>query len=1085
MSRPSTAQPGEPVPPESSEVRMTNGDRPEDPRYRPYPFSPVNDLTLQTNAQDLQTLTEMAGEVMNVAGREALLRRAVEIPKEKLGLRRCSIFLRETHQLRGTFGTDLDGKPTEESDFLLPIRGKWKAQLDQWDANLENWMIEESVPLWGPGAGNRQGEIPWAVVTPIKGADKQTIAVFCNDPGFSGEQIDPHQQHLLAIYCSMLGSILERQFSLEAMQERDRILLSLTEASQHLLTMNNGRDAIEQTLRIMGEMTQSNRVLLIKQKVSALEDTAELTIPYEWNRGRLPAMKEQDRFMDLFRDGDELLLPPDWAKEELTLLSQEGGDGPVSGILQGIQASSILIAPIRTHIQRWGFLVLCRAESEDPEWPEPLLRATQTFSSSLAGAIGRFEAEETLKVRDQTLRGVASATNTLLTSAAFEQGVLNALEIIAEAVNVERVYIVENIRDALNVTPQARLSYYWSRQQVAYAANGDQAQWSYDSAFPGWYHIMKNGQTIPGHVLDVLHGTTFSQSAEVRAILFCPIMVEGDFWGFIGLDDHDAARVWSSNDRSVLTTIAGSLGGAIARKRAEDTLRESEGQFRSLIENASDMILEISPDGIIYYASPSVERDLKCPNGGLLGKSFFQWIKPEDQIAVVSACGRAMNQLREQPFVEFRLQQDDQTIRWIEAAIKPSRMVDRAHLLILNARDITERKHSEEALQQSEALLRHSQKMEAMGRLAGGVAHDFNNLLTVILGYSEMLGKRLPDDAVMREELQEMSRAAERAHGLTRQLLAFSRKQTVEPGKLHLNKIVQEMKTLLKRSLTEQVEITTQLAQDLWTIQADPGQIEQIIINLAVNARDAMPSGGRLLIETLNETIRTPVMVGQFTINPGEYVALRMQDNGTGMTSEVMSHLFEPFFTTKEVGKGTGLGLSMVYGIINQYEGQILVESQLGKGTTFTIFFPRVRGDLPLETPAAETSDHPGTETILIVEDEDTVRKLAEKMLLLKGYRILTAANGHEALVLYRQHAGEIDLILSDVVMPGMSGRALTEAIREISPDVPIVYMSGYARNSIEDSDVSINEETFVQKPFTPAVLYRKIRSALDKAQAT
>jgi PAS domain S-box-containing protein len=397
-----------------------------------------------------------------------------------------------------------------------------------------------------------------------------------------------------------------------------------------------------------------------------------------------------------------------------------------------------------------------------------------------------------------------------------------------------------------------------------------------------------------------------------------------------------------------------------------------------------------------------------------------------------------------------------------------------------------ERARTEGVLRETEAQLRQAQKMEAVGRLAGGVAHDFNNLLTVIRGYSELLLSRLGPTDAMRKDMEEVMKAADRASGLTRQLLAFSRRQFIAAKVVDLNALVANMDGMLRRLIGEDiVEFCTELDSSSGAIKADPGQVEQVIMNLVVNARDAMPKGGRLTIETKNVTIGNGACPDTVGMEPGSYVLLAVRDTGHGMDAETRSHLFEPFFTTKEQGKGTGLGLSTVYGIVKQSGGSITVESAPGRGTTFRIFFPRVEQEVPGKAGGVEAIDQArGRETILLVEDEPAVRGLVHETLRLHGYTVLEARHGIEALLTGTKYVGPIHLLLTDVVMPQMSGPEVAEKLLTVRPGIKVLYMSGYPDHPVFDQGGVRRETGFLPKPFSPRVLAQKVREVLDSVKA-
>jgi nitrogen-specific signal transduction histidine kinase/ActR/RegA family two-component response regulator len=396
--------------------------------------------------------------------------------------------------------------------------------------------------------------------------------------------------------------------------------------------------------------------------------------------------------------------------------------------------------------------------------------------------------------------------------------------------------------------------------------------------------------------------------------------------------------------------------------------------------------------------------------------------------------------------------------------------------------DITELKRAEEEKALLQEQLRQSQKVEAIGRLAGGIAHDFNNLLTVIKGYSELSRLRFKEGDPLRENMDEIQNATERAASLIRQLLAFSRRQVMEMKVLDLNTLLRDLDKMLRRVIGEDIALVTLLAEDLGRTRADVGQIEQVIMNLAVNAKDAMPSGGKLTIETANVELDKSYARSHVDVKQGHYVMFSVSDTGVGMTTEVRERIFEPFFTTKEKGKGTGLGLSTTYGIVKQSGGHIWVYSEQGKGTTFKIYLPRVNEPLEDITKDVLKEKLPrGNETILVVEDEEEVRKLTAKILERQGYRILETSNGDDALLACERRKGPIHLMLADIVMPGMSGSELAKLLKPLYPEIKILYMSGYTDNAVVRHGVLKKGVNYIQKPFTTEGLARKVREVLDK----
>jgi two-component system cell cycle sensor histidine kinase/response regulator CckA len=401
----------------------------------------------------------------------------------------------------------------------------------------------------------------------------------------------------------------------------------------------------------------------------------------------------------------------------------------------------------------------------------------------------------------------------------------------------------------------------------------------------------------------------------------------------------------------------------------------------------------------------------------------------------------------------------------------------RRNAVLLVALDSTRRRQLEEQLRQA-------QKMEAVGMLAGGIAHDFNNLLTIINGYSQMLLGNLPEGDENRSSVEQIMKAGERAAELTHQLLTFSRRQVVRPKVLDLNVVVTGTAVMLRRLIGEHIELRIVAGPDLSKVHTDPGQLEQVVLNLAVNSRDAMPSGGTLILETHNVDLEEAYVGPHTTLQPGRYVMLAVTDTGTGMDAQTLSHLFEPFFTTKAQGQGTGLGLSTVYGIVKQSAGEIVVYSEPGHGTCVKIYFPGVH-EAAIDDAAVDLHEKAssGSETILLVEDEEAVRKLVRHTLEKHGYQLLVAGSGAEALHIAERRNAPIHLLITDVVMPQMSGRQLAARLKALRPEIPVLYISGYTESSIARSASLGRYEIFLQKPFTPLILARRVRELLDRAE--
>ena len=512
------------------------------------------------------------------------------------------------------------------------------------------------------------------------------------------------------------------------------------------------------------------------------------------------------------------------------------------------------------------------------------------------------------------------------------------------------------------------------------------------------------------------------------------------------------------------------------RKESEKALRASEAAFRGLFESAPDAIVLVNEDGRITLVNAHAESIFGYARKELIGKPVEMLLPErfrERHIGHRTAFQANPTIRRMGVGIElFALRKDGVEIP-VEVTLSPLRTNEHTEILSI-IRDVSERK-------QLELQLSQSQKMEAIGRLAGGVAHDFNNHLGVIIGYSELLLDRLPPGDPLRKSATMIREAGQRSASLTRQLLAFSRRQIFEPKVLDLNTVVSDIDSMLRPLIGEDVELVTLLDPSLGKLRADPAQVDQIIMNLAVNARDAMPHGGRLILQTSNADLDEAYASKHATVKPGHYVMLAVSDNGTGMDKQTQEKIFEPFFTTKEKGHGTGLGLSMVYGIVKQSGGYIWVYSELGQGTTFKIYLPRMDQDVadasaePVLRPAST-----GQEIVLVVEDEGMLRELFCEFLRESGYTVLAAGTGEEAVEISSRHQGPIHLLLTDAVMPGIRGRELAHSLEQRRPDMKVLFVSGYTDDSVLRGGLVQPGTAFLQKPFSRGALTRKVRAVLD-----
>ena len=540
---------------------------------------------------------------------------------------------------------------------------------------------------------------------------------------------------------------------------------------------------------------------------------------------------------------------------------------------------------------------------------------------------------------------------------------------------------------------------------------------------------------------------------------------------------------WRHIDAVAVDRLAEPAVGAIVvnfrdvseRRTAEAALRESEERYRTLVEGVRDIIFALSPEGTIASLNPAFETITGLPREEWVGQPFERLVHPEDLPLALELLGRVVRgELR--PASQFRVRTAKGDYRVGEFSATPQLHEGRLVGILGIGRDVTERV-------QLEQQLRQAQKMEAVGRLAGGIAHDFNNILTAITGYADLLLEDLGATDPRRQDADEIHKAADRAAGLTRQLLAFSRQQVLQPTVLEVNKLVSDLEKMLRRLLGEDVELGTRLAPTTGRVKADPGQLEQVIMNLAVNARDAMPNGGKLTLETGNVNLDEAYAADHYPARAGPFVLLAVSDTGIGMSEETQAHMFEPFFTTKEKGKGTGLGLATVYGIIKQSGGFIWVYSEVGHGTTFKLYLPRVEelAERASQPAQARARAGRGTETVLVVEDEAPVRSVARQVLERHGYTVLEAPSAEAALDIATRYSGIIHLLLTDVVMPGLNGRELASRLATLRPDARVIFMSGYTDDAVTRHGVLEPGSAYVQKPFTPDAIARKVREVLDR----
>jgi PAS domain S-box-containing protein len=626
-----------------------------------------------------------------------------------------------------------------------------------------------------------------------------------------------------------------------------------------------------------------------------------------------------------------------------------------------------------------------------------------------------------------------------------------------------------------------RCAAFWHQPSVSvphFEADTRQAALTRGQGLPG--RVWASGQ--PVWIADLGGDPNFPRHASAaRDGLRCggglPILLRGG--EVIGVIEYFSRELRTLDEGTLPAeaVLGDQIGQFIGRTRALEALAESEQRFRELAENVREVFFVTDPaTGRALYLSPAYENIVGRTREYAYATplSWTEMLHPEDRDRML-AVERATRTGSEGVSADFRIFRPDGTIRWIRRRASPVKDASGRVVRVVGiAEDITDLKRTEEQLLQS-------QKMEAVGRLAAGVAHDFNNVLTAILGYTELLIEEVPGDSHARQDLEEIKTATGRAAALTRQLLAFSRQQILQPLVLDPNELIGAFQKMLERLIGEDIELRTTLAADLGHVRADPGQLEQVLMNLVVNARDAMPGGGTLTIETANVELDKEYVEAHVPAVPGPYVMIAVSDTGTGMSEEVRRRIFEPFFTTKETGKGTGLGLSTAYGIVKQSGGYIWVYSEPGHGTAFKIYLPRVREPVERLAPPPAAERLTGTECILLAEDDAALRRLAVEFLRKLGYTVLSAGNAEEGLAVARESKRSIDLLVSDVVMPGASGRDLARRLAELQPKARVLYISGYTDDAIVHHGMLEPGLAFLQKPFTPQALARKVREVLDR----
>jgi len=666
------------------------------------------------------------------------------------------------------------------------------------------------------------------------------------------------------------------------------------------------------------------------------------------------------------------------------------------------------------------------------------------------------------------LRGLARLSGVIASSLDLDQVLSEIARAAAQLMEAPAVGLWVADEAARTLEPRAfsdeHLAATYARRQIGF-----------DEGLPGWVAAHRQAVVVPDVFADgrILAVDWFRQH-KLRSAYVVPIVHQDALLGVLALNGQ-APFDLDPEDRELLESFVGQAALAIRNARLYEEARGARDFLRSIAEHSPAGIVTTDVRGRITYWSPRAEELLGYRPDEVLGRP----------VAGLQRGGREtaralMRRLR----AEDRIREHEAEIlardgRWVECRFSLALLRDSAGAVIGTLailEDTSERKRLE-------AQLRQAQKMEAIGRLAGGIAHDFNNLLAVIMGHSDLIKGVLRKGDALAHDVEQIRRASERAATLTRQLLAFSRRQFLQTQVIDVNTLVGNLATMLRRLIGEDVQLELRLDPDAGRVSADPGQLEQVVMNLMVNARDAMPKGGRVILETAPAVLDQAFVVAHPGSTTGAHVRLSIHDTGSGMGPDVLSHLFEPFFTTKEPGRGTGLGLSTVYGIVKQHRGYIDVQSEPGRGSTFGVYLPRVdTKSAPSERPVPRERLTPGgRETVLFVEDEVALRDLMHRVLAKGGYTVLAAGDGLEALALVEAHPGRVDLVVTDVVMPRMSGPELASRIRARDPRVRLLYVSGYTADQLRPQTDLGADATLLPKPFTSDGLLRKVREVLDQ----
>jgi two-component system, cell cycle sensor histidine kinase and response regulator CckA len=852
----------------------------------------------------------------------------------------------------------------------------------------------------------------------------------------------------------VLASARAREHRVRAeldLRNRDAILEAVSRSAEGFLAHPSVDEAMADLMRVLGEATGASRAYVFENVVG--DGAAPLaTRRVHWSTPGWETTVDDPRF------GHVHPAPhfPRWAElmELGEVINSIVCDLPADerDTLAVVECLSIMAVPVFVEAAWWGFIGFEDCERER-DWSSAETDALRAAAGLVAAAIGRERAERDLRSRDAILEAVSHGARELVAAPSWRDPAPRFLQELGEASGASRTYLFENgVReDGRRVASQR---FEWAAPGITPELENPVMQ---DMCFEEvglerLAEISSRNEPFMATVRDLpTEERGLFEAQGIKALMTVPIFVGGEWWGHIGFDDCVAEREWRPAEIDALRTASSLIAAAIERERSEAILREQEQKLRAVFDMALDAIFITNDDRRYVDVNPAACEYYGVAKRDLIGRKVEDFLPPHRSATVEEDWAEF---LQGGPMrAEWETQKIDGTRQVAEASARPN-FLPGLHIAFF--RDITERKRLE-------VELLNAQKLESLGRLAGGVAHDFNNLLTGITGYASLLLERANGDTELHRDLSEIKRAADRAAELTKQLLAFGRRQVLNPRPLDLNAVVADVGALLQRLLGDHVELDIVPTPTLGTVRADPGQIEQVIVNLVVNGRDAMPDGGRLTIRTRDAE--------------DGFVELSVSDTGAGMDEETRARIFEPFFTTRE--EGVGLGLASVYGIVHQSGGDVTVESAPGTGSTFTVRLPRVLEVVEVAVPSPEPEPSPGSETILLVEDEDVVRDLTRRVLERQGYTVLACADGMEAVAVAELDDRRIDLLLTDVVMPGMRGYDVATKVAVTRPEIKILFMSGYAEEALAGRPAFAGA-ALIEKPFAVDVLARRVRESLE-----